>query len=68
MMGTREKLRGGWEFDALTRGRRMSRWKAGKAARWKRQFWKRVRRRKREELATQSDPTVGADAVDAEAE
>jgi hypothetical protein len=67
MMGTREKLRGGWEYDALTRGRRMSRWKAGKAARWKRQFWKRVRRQKREELASQSDPTVGGAATDAAA-
>jgi hypothetical protein len=58
MMGTREKLRGAWEFDALTRGRRLSRWKAGRAARWKRQFWKRAHQRAREALT--QGPAHGA--------
>lgn len=54
MMGTREPLRGGWEYDALTRGRRRTHWKAGKVARWKRQFWKRTRKQARAHAATEA--------------
>jgi len=48
MMGTREKLRGGNEYDTLTKkGRRVFSGvfrHAGRAAAVKRQFWKRVRK------------------------
>ncbi len=47
MMGTREQMNGGDEYDALTkRGRRsLAIFRhAGIAARTKRQFWKRVRK------------------------
>lgn len=47
MMGTREKMRSGDEYDALTRrGRRALKlfWKPGIAAKTKRRFWKRIRK------------------------
>lgn len=44
MMGTREPLRGGNEHDALTRGKRWHRWRAGVRGLVKRGFWKRVRK------------------------
>jgi len=44
MMGTREKLRGGDEYDALTRARRFFDWQPGHAASIKRRFWKRARK------------------------
>ena len=51
MMGTRERLRGGEEFDALTKkARRIHRSRAGKVAVAKRPFWRRVRRETREAL------------------
>ncbi|MDE2229365.1 MAG: hypothetical protein KGL11_10045 [Alphaproteobacteria bacterium] len=44
MMGTREKMIRGSEYDALTRrGRRMVPFKRGVVARIKRGFWKRLR-------------------------
>jgi len=42
MMGHREKLRGGDEYDYLTRARRMY-GHPSDAPRIKRQFWKRMR-------------------------
>lgn len=50
MMGTRESLRGGSEYDALTRrGRRALKMfrHPGVASAAKRRFWKRVRKRAR---------------------
>jgi hypothetical protein len=47
MMGTREKLRGGSEYDALTRrGRRLLAMfrHSGIASAAKRRFWKRIRK------------------------
>jgi hypothetical protein len=50
MMGTRERLRGGDEYDALTkRGRRILKifQRPGIAAKAKRRFWKRARKQAR---------------------
>jgi hypothetical protein len=50
MMGTREQMKGGDEYDALTkRGRRsLALFRhSGIAARTKRRFWKRVRKNAR---------------------
>jgi hypothetical protein len=44
MMGHRECLSGGDEWDALTRGKRFHRWRAGVRAWIKRKFNKRQRR------------------------
>lgn len=49
MMGHREKLRGGSEYDFLTRARRYYAKRAGKIRWWKRNFSKRVRRDAKEE-------------------
>jgi hypothetical protein len=47
MMGTRQRLRGGIEYDALTRFRRRIRLRQSEVARAKRQFWKRTRKEAR---------------------
>jgi hypothetical protein len=48
MMGTREKLIGGGECDALSRrARRVHRWVAGEVAKIKAKFWRRTRRNAR---------------------
>ncbi len=44
MMGTREPLVGGDEYDYLTRGRRRIKKRAGKFRPVKRGFWQRVRK------------------------
>jgi hypothetical protein len=45
MMGTREILKGGGEYEALTRGgRRYVQLARGEVRRIKRQFWKRIRK------------------------
>ena len=43
MMGTREKLVGGDEVDALTIAKRFYHWKPGQRKKVKRKFWKRIR-------------------------
>ena len=55
MMGTREPLRDGFEYDALTRFRRRIRLRRGESVRAKRGFWKRVRRQARVEAAREAD-------------
>jgi len=50
MMGHREQMVGGAEFDAFTRWRRFLHWKPG-MRRWiKRHFWKRIRQHTRQQL------------------
>ena len=44
MMGHRERLRGGDEYDALTRWQRFLRWRPGQRRAIKRRFNKRQRR------------------------
>jgi hypothetical protein len=44
MMGTKEALKGGDEWDCLTRARRFERKKAGKFKTVKAGFWRRVRK------------------------
>ena len=43
MMGHREKLIRGDEYDALTRWKRVLHWKPGERPAVKRRFWKRIR-------------------------
>jgi hypothetical protein len=43
-MGTREPMRGGSEYDYLTRARRFFRKKAGKFTQIKAAFWQRTRK------------------------
>lgn len=45
MMGHREPMVSGDEYDALTRWRRFLRWRSGERVRIKRSFNKRMRRR-----------------------
>ena len=52
-MWTRQRLRGGIEYDTLTRFRRRIRLRRGEIARAKRQFWKRIRKQAR--AATRND-------------
>ena len=44
MMGTKEKLKGGDEYDFLTRARKWYIHRSGKVQKVKRKFWKRVRK------------------------
>ena len=44
MMGTKEPLRGGDEYDVLTRWRRLVRGRRLAAQKVKRRFWKRIRK------------------------
>lgn len=44
MMGHREKLKSGDEYDAVTRWRRFLHWRAGQRKRVKRQLARRARR------------------------
>lgn len=50
MMGHREKLKGGDEYDALTRWKRYLGWRPGQRKLVKRQFWKRQRREPLEDV------------------
>ena len=52
MMGHKEKLIDGYEYDALTRARKYYKYldKAGKAKKVKRKFNKRIRRKIKQEL------------------
>jgi hypothetical protein len=50
MMGHREELKSGDEYDALTRGKRYHRFRAGTRQKIKRQFNKRQRREARDDL------------------
>lgn len=50
-MGTREPLKGGAEWDYLTRGRCFHRKVAGRVRLVKQTFWQRVRKAHRLELA-----------------
>lgn len=50
MMGHREKLVGGEEYDALTRARKWHGWRSGMIKKVKRRFWKRIRKEVRMEL------------------
>jgi hypothetical protein len=43
MMGTKEKLKGGDEYDFLTRARKWIGHRSGEVKRVKRRFWKRIR-------------------------
>ncbi len=50
MMGHREKLHGGDEWDAFSRrSRRMLRWKSKEVAKIKARFGRRIRKMRREE-------------------
>jgi len=53
MMGSRG-LKGGWEYDMLTRYRRFRRKRPGKAKSAKRSFWKRTRKRAQQEARASS--------------
>ena len=48
MMGHREKLKGGDEYDALTKARKVYGPGAGVVKEIKRRFWKRLRREARQ--------------------
>lgn len=55
MMGHRETLKGGAEFDALTRWRKLMHWRPGEVKAIKRAFWKRQRRQGRLSVAHDED-------------
>lgn len=55
MMGTREPLKGGDEWDYLTRARKYYAKRAGKFTKIKRQFWKRVRKYRNKEARDNND-------------
>ena len=50
MMGHREKMVSGDEYDGLTGCKRYLRWKSGERKRIKRRFWKRQRRIAKKDL------------------
>ena len=58
MMGYREKMKGGDEYDAFTGWRRVIKWSRGERAKIKRAFRRRVRRARK-----RGDSLVG-EAVD----
>lgn len=49
-MGHKEKLKGGDEYDFLTRARRYYHHKAGQIRKIKRKFWKRQRAEVRDQM------------------
>ena len=49
-MGTREKLINGCEYDAFTRWRKYVRWHKRELKWIKRKFWKRIRRKHKQEI------------------
>ena len=53
MMGHRERLRGGDEWDYLTRARRYSKARAGKFSRVKATFNRRVRKKARQQIVAE---------------
>ncbi len=56
MMGHREKLKSGDEWDAFSRrSRKMLSWPSGALRKIKRAFWKRQRSRERAALAEQEN-------------
>lgn len=50
MMGHKEPMKGGLEYDAFTGWRRVLIWRAGQRKRTKQAFSRRVRRRRKREL------------------
>lgn len=50
MMGHREKLKSGDEYDALTGWKRMLHWRPGERKRIKKRFWKRQRQNNKQSL------------------
>ena len=58
-MGHREKLKGGDEWDYLTKARRFYHHRAGQIKKIKQKFWKRNRMEAKHDLATQSRDTGG---------
>jgi len=51
MMGHKEKLKGGDEYDALTGWKKFLNWNSGVRKRIKRQFNKRIRQKVKKDLA-----------------
>ena len=58
MMGNKEKLKGGDEYDFLTRARRWYMHRAGEVKKVKRRFWKRIRAQWRGKNAKQDSDAV----------
>jgi hypothetical protein len=58
MMGHREQLRGGGEWDALTRSKRFHRWRAGVRSWIKRKFNKRQRQLKKGYSSRRGIPVI----------
>lgn len=54
MMGHKEEMKGGEEFDAFTGWKRFFNWNSGVRKRIKRQFNKRIRKEVKQNLAGQS--------------
>lgn len=54
-MGHKEKLKGGDEYDFLTRARRYYHHKAGQIRKIKRKFWKRQRAEIRDQIKGTTD-------------
>lgn len=54
-MGHKEKLKGGDEYDFLTRARRYYHHKAGQIRKVKRKFWKRQRAEVRDQMKGTTD-------------
>lgn len=54
MMGTRERMINGDEYDYLTRARRFSKKKPGKFTQVKQAFWQRVRKARRLEAINET--------------
>jgi hypothetical protein len=50
MMGTREKFVNAGEYDAFTKWRKYLTWHKRELKRVKRRFWKRIRRKHKQEL------------------
>lgn len=55
MMGHKEKLKSGDEYDYLTRARRYFHHKAGQIRKIKRKFWKRQRAEVRDQRRTNNE-------------
>jgi hypothetical protein len=63
MMGSRG-LKGGHEYDMLTRFRRFLRKRSGKAKAAKRSFWKRTRKEARHQCRDRCGAMLAADTSD----
>ena len=53
MMGHRERLKGGDEYDAFTKWRRCLHWRSGEIKKIKRGYHKRVRKEHRRHINTE---------------